>query len=341
MPGENFNLESGGNAGAGQESTWDNFQDGSQGDSVVEQQVQQQSAGGELSTGDVKTVDPQQPAAALPAAEAGADVSQVQPTVDPMTGMIVEPVVSTVKPEEHESLKSNYEALQAELETVKQRADFYQTQFNERYLSEAERTAQGGQQGQPGAQQPVAGAAQPPAGPDQLPEGVLPPEEWTTQSDMVPYFEHSQNKQIQQVYQKSIKPMFDRINQVVGAMEDMVVNSQFKDFKEVTGKVMADLFTLDPSGKVVGIKDPATLSWIQQSPMPRLALYKYAQSKKAPELIKQAKQDATTDLLNQINQKPKITAPVGGGGSGRASAALDWDTPKDQADALLGQKGLI
>lgn len=349
MPGENQNLESGGGnmdaAGGGGQSTWDDYQGGGgqsqAGGGQGNDQFQQQAGAG--SAGDVNTGVMPPPAAG--AADVQQQQGQDQQVQSPPGGM--EPptggnppqgteAAGQMPPQEFADLRSRYDALVAELEPLRQRADFYQKQFNERYLSEAERAGQS--QGANGSQPPIPDAGA--LAPGQLPAGVLPPEEWQSQTDMVPYFDHRVNTQMQRAYEQNIKPALGRLSQMLGALEEMVVSSQFKDFKEVTQAVMGDIFSLDPAGKVVGVKDPATLAWIQQSPVPRVALYRYAQSRRAPEIIAQARRDTTTALLNQIQAKPRITQPAGGG-SARPPASLDWDTPKEVADALLGQKGLI
>lgn len=80
--------------------------------------------------------------------------------------------------------------------------------------------------------------------------------------------------EVQKMHLQAIQVPF----RVATAIENMIIDCYFKDFKEVTEKAMGALFTLNQDGKVVGIKDAEALSWFQQCQMPRVALYKYAQT---------------------------------------------------------------
>ncbi len=238
------------------------------------------------------------------------------------------------------------DAVRADMETHRQMAEFYQAQLNDR-LTVGEREAQVGKLPEPAKPgTPAEGAI------DllkiQLPAGVKGPNEWQDQNEMVPWLQHVTGvmtapiveKNLQESYEKNILPTFKRMNEVVGAIEEAFVKQLHPDFDDVTKDALSDLFVMDPSGKVLSVKNPALLNYIRQSPMPKKALYDYALRKKAPQIIKDTKTKTTKDLLAAIDAKPKVTQVKPGIG-GAAPATLDWDTPATVADQILEKKGLI
>lgn len=239
-----------------------------------------------------------------------------------------------IDPAEYESLKAQV----AEMEQLKQTAAFYQQLYNEKYQSEQ-------------LQQPV----NTPKGEEQtqLPDGVLPPEKWQNQNDMLPYMDHmittKAEGMLKNAWEQQVVPVVNKLQNYVARLEDVVMRSQYKDFEElVEGNkekgikgVIHDLFTIDPSGKVIGVKDAATVAMIQNSPLPRKALYDYAVSRKAPELIAKQKQETTKNLLNKLDTKPKITRPASSAAGANEADTLDWDTPPELAEKILAKKGLI
>jgi len=91
----------------------------------------------------------------------------------------------------------------------------------------------------------------------------------------------------------------------------------------------------------LAIKNPALLQYFQKSSMPKMAMYQYGLSKRAPQKIKEAVTKATTDLVNNIQNKPKVTMPKSpGSGDQTLASKLDWDTPKEKVDELLSKQGL-
>ena len=328
MPEQEIKAESGVQGGQ-QVSTWDNFNEQISGDG--QPAVQDQQFPGE-STGDIKTADPEQ----LAAEQVGQDQQTIAEA--PATGQ---------KPEAQYT-REQFETIQAELaeaKKYKEVAEFYQGLYNEKYLSE-----QQVQQPAKHPQQPVPPQA--PIPPGQLPEGVLPPEEWTKPQDIVPFFEHKFQQQMQQqlknVYQAALRPMMQKMAENMRSLEDMVVRANFKDFADVVEGnqekgvkgIIHELFTIDPAGKIIGAKDPAAIERIRNSPMPLKALYDYAISKKAPQMIQQAKRTATEELLQEIDRKPKINLPASSSVS-TPGAKLDWDTPSEEAERILHSTGHI
>jgi hypothetical protein len=301
------------------DSTWDDFKDTS------DQSTQNV---------DTKVVADAKPAEALKTEEANAQtVDDNKPAADG-----AKPVAAAAAPVEVPEV--------AEWKTKAQKAEeiaqYYTNLYNERY--NAEITAQ--------AQTPAVAANAPAAEKEEafkLPEGVLPPEQWKTQEDFSKYAEAVAEFKGRTHAQKLVKaeaaklaPTFQRINQVVDAIADMVIRAQHPDYEDVTKPVIAELFNLDPAGKLLGIKNPALLQFIQHSPLPKLAMYQHGLSLKAPQNIKEATTKATTDLLKNLQSKPKVTMPASPG-SGQVSQpeTLDWDTPVDKVDKLLAQARLI
>ena len=116
MPEENMIPESGAENTPEASSSWDNYQE-PQGETEV--QINEQS------TGDVKTEVAQN--------QAANEVVNNDQNVESAT-----PQAVTIKPEEHESLKTELEALRAQHEQTRQIAEFYQKQFNEKFQTEEE-----------------------------------------------------------------------------------------------------------------------------------------------------------------------------------------------------------
>jgi hypothetical protein len=237
-----------------------------------------------------------------------------------------------------------------ELGTVKQMAEFYQKAYNELVSQGQAAPAQA-----PGTQTPKPGAADSNSAspgavtePGKLPAGILGPGEWETQEEMAAYHEHVARQEIGQVLQQHVAPQMQAINKWVGQLEEMLVRQVHPDFDEVTGAVMGELFVTDHEGKVwtdpqglPKVKNPALLSWIRQSPMPRKALYDYALQKRAPQKITEAVQNNTKQLLTALDTRPKgPTQPRVAAGDNRP-VSLDWDTPKDVADRVLSERGVI
>ena len=149
-------------------------------------------------------------------------------------------------------------------------------------------------------------------------------------------------QELGRAYNESIVPQFNRFNNVIKALEQHLVKNTYKDFDAVTKPAIEELFVLNPKGEVVGVKNPALLRYIQESPMPSFALYDYALSRRAPQAIAEARTTRTKELLENLNRKPKgPTVPPGSSAGGAAPTELDWETPPDIAEEMLAKRGLI
>ena len=236
---------------------------------------------------------------------------------------------------------------------MQEMAEFYQQQYND--LVAQTQGATPPAQAKPGEAGPNAAdpnAAPGAAEPGKLPAGIKGPGEWDTQEDMAAYHDHVAKTAAQtlvgRVYQQHIAPQMQAMNKFVGTLEDMVIHSVHKDFDEVVTPAMAELFVTDHEGKVwtdpqgnPKVKNPALLNWLRQSPSPRKALYDYALAKRAPQKITEAVQSTTKQLLQALDTRPKgPTQPRQAGGDNKP-AALDWDTPRDVADKVLSEQGVI
>ena len=245
-----------------------------------------------------------------------------------------------------------FQQVNGELVTTKQMAEFYQKAYNELVAQQQGVTPPA--PAQPGTAAPNAADsnATPGTTAPSLPAGIKGPGEWETQEDMAAYHDHAAKTAAQtlvgQVYERQIAPQMQAMSKFMGSLEDMVIHSVHKDFDEVTTPVMSELFVTDHEGKVwtdpqgnPKVKNPALLNWLRQSPSPRKALYDYALSKRAPEKITEAVQNTTKQLLTALDTRPKgPTQPRQAGGDNR-SASLDWDTPRDVADKVLSEAGVI
>ena len=224
-------------------------------------------------------------------------------------------------------------------------AEFYQQQYNNLVAQ---------QQTPAPAAAPTTTDGKPVAQPDQLPAGIKGPGEWVTQEEMAAYHDHvatvkaqTMVKELAQVSQQYAVQM-QAMNKWVGTLEDMVVRAAHPDFEAVTQPVLAELFVTDHEGKIwtdpqgqPKIKNPALMNWIRQSPSPRKALYDYALSKQAPQKISEAVQTTTKQLLTALDTRPKGPTQPRQAGGDTQPASLDWDTPRDVADQVLSQAGVI
>ncbi len=309
------------------------------------------TASGEVAT-PVETTQQVTPQEGVQSAETLNTVTTPGETVIDGTAAQPEPRQGPIPYERFQEVISEKNTLKTERENYQKMAEFYQTQYNELV---AKTTGQPPQQTpetvhQPGQVQPDARAV-----PEQLPAGIKPPSQWETQEDMAAYFDHAATTKAQtmaqnmlsQAYQNTIVPQMQAINKWVGALEEMVVKSTYKDFDDVTQSVMGELFVTDHEGKIwtdpagnPKVKNPALLNYIRQSPMPRKALYDYALSKKAPEKIADTVKTTTEQLLKAIDTKPKgPTVPKQAGGEAGVPA-LDWNTPADIVDQHFKAHGI-
>ena len=248
--------------------------------------------------------------------------------------------------------------LRADMQTFRQMAEHYQGQLNQFQQP----------QGTPPPVTP-AGAAEgapppsffdsipiPPIDLSKLPPGVKPPNQWENQEDVHRFQEYAQQhrltamskgigeamgKEMDRIYQSVLLPQFKRIGSVIQALEQGFVKAQHKDFDEVTKEALGEMFVMDPSGNVVGIKNPALVRYIRESPMPSMALYNYALSRRAPKAIADATRAGAKTVIDGLDRKPKPPTKPPSTGAPAVSGDLDWDTPPETADAILRKRGII
>lgn len=243
--------------------------------------------------------------------------------------------------------------LAAKVDNFQRMAEFYQQQYNELVAQT---------QGAAPATAPVTDPNAPPANAPakiQLPPNIKGPETgWDTPDELAAYVNHSittatqpfVRQELEQVYKTTIAPQMQAMNKWMGAIEEMVVRAQHADFDEVTQAVMAELFVTDHEGKIWNdpqgnpkVKNQALLNWFRQSPSPRMALYNYGVSKRAPEKIADTVKTTTENLLKEIDRKPK--GPTMPRQATPGASSIDdvpaQDAPKEVVDAWLKRKNLL
>jgi hypothetical protein len=234
---------------------------------------------------------------------------------------------------ELEDLRAEKQKLQEENEQTRKVSEFYATQFNERYGAEA--AARPVVPGKPAAPKTEESK------PDELPQGVLPPDQWKSQADIGPYVDHLVQIKVAKEAEK-LNPVFDRINRTFAAHEEEALKSSFKDYDAVIKSALPHIFTLDPAGNILGVKDQATLNWINSHQMPRKALYDFGKSKTSKQTIQQTVAQTTQKLVEDLNKKPNVTRPPSSGrATTKESGVPDWDADKGQVDKYLTDKGAL
>lgn len=235
-------------------------------------------------------------------------------------------------------------------------AEFYQAKVNEAVNGPPSvpgpppGQAPGQPSGQPPGQPPGQVPGQNPQVPGELPQDVVGPESWNNQTEQAGWITHTARQEaegvaanyMQQGYEHTIVPVFNKFNESIIAMQDNLVKLMKPDYDEVTKGLDEQLFTMNPAGDVIGIKNPALVQFFRDSSIPALAKYEYALSRKAPEKIKagvQAETKAVVDGL--VNRPTSPTTPARESAANVPKDLLDWDTPTAEAEGILGKRGLI
>jgi hypothetical protein len=248
------------------------------------------------------------------------------------------------EPEEAEvsDTKRSLTEMEGRLSQTEKMLQFYQKGYNELMAR-----AKGAPAQPPIGEQAAQGKPTPQGQPDA--DLQAPPPEWKTSEEVVQYFDKRNQSvirreinQVVQQYVGEIDRSFSRVNQAIHSFVDRSVKPQLKDFDEVVKNVNNELFILDPTGQnVVDVRNRALLQYFQSQPIPILAMYDYGVSRQAPQKIKNAASEATKKTVQKIANRPKAPKQIKGGASSEQVGELDWDTPKDKVEQILGKKRLI
>jgi len=283
---------------------------------------------------------------------------------------------------ELKALKESQTALEADKTNLSDQLQFYAEQYNQAIGQN--NGPQPGQQPtapipgiapqQPG-QQPGSPQPQPAVQPQvtgQLPPDIVGPATqmdangdpvggWADQQQIAQYMDHRANEiartGMEAAYTEKVAPVFDKFNQSMTAMQDMLLNLNFPTQKGADGNIdpnsgwnpaykeaLKDVFVMDDGGKVLAIKNQATLNYWQSQAFPKLAAIEHGMRKLAPQNIKEGKQRAIKDTLKGLGTKPKgPTVPTSSGVSPQDEADIGWDAVpgSKESEAYLDKKGLI
>lgn len=266
-------------------------------------------------------------------------------------------------------LKEGRESLEADKENLNNQLQFYAEQYNQ-VIGKNENVS--GQPPQPGqAINPLQPVIQPGA-PGQLPANVVGPATkydangdpiggWADQQQIAQYMDHRANEiartGMETAYTEKIAPVFERFNQSITSMQDMLLGLHYPTKVDKDGKsdpnsgwepaykeALKDVFVMDDSGKVLAVKNNATLNYWQSQPFPKLAAIEHGMRKLAPKLIKEGQSRAIKDTLKGLGTKPKgPTAPGSSGVAPQGKVDIGWDVKPGgkESEAYLNEKGLI
>jgi len=231
--------------------------------------------------------------------------------------------------------------MRARLQSLEQMTNFWQSKYNEAINA----SRQNQPQQQPGQRQSPPGQQE---APGEIAELEPPPENWETTNDVVSYFDKRTQTRTQQVmeqaYNESVKPQFDRFNGAIGEIFDRFVKPQLEDFDDIVKGVNNNhLFVMDPTGQnAIAVKNQALLDYFLAQRIPQLAMYDWGLSQKAPQKIKEGTEKAKKELIGKIKKKPKTPTQIKSGGAVEAGDdELDWNTPSDKVEQILHKKRLI
>jgi len=274
---------------------------------------------------------------------------------------------------ELKELKESRGSLEADKENLNQQLQFYAEQYNQ--VAGLKEDGKG-----PAPTTPIPGVTpQPgqarspqPQVPSQLPADIIGPATkydangdpiggWADQQQIAQYMDHRANEiartGMETAYTEKIAPVFDRFNQAITSMQDMLLNLNFPTERDKDGKAvpnsgwdpaykeaLKDVFVMDDAGKVLAVKNQATLNYWQSQPFPKLSAIEHGMRKLTSTKIKEGQSRAIKDTLKGLGTKPKgPTVPVASGGSPKDEVDIGWETPagSKESEAYLNEKGLI
>lgn len=250
-----------------------------------------------------------------------------------------EPEVKTEEVQETEQevspeltkLQTDMATIKSQLENAQKIAEFYQAQYNN-LIGKKEPKEEVKDKGKVSAE-----------------DLLNPPDEWGSTKEVVDFFDNRNNsiveKAFNQRYQEAILPMFQRADQAISALINYAIKPNKPDWDDIIKEVNNELFITDPTGQhIISEKNPGLLQYFRNQPLPILAMYEYGKNKKAsvenPKIIKNAIQKGTTDTLKKITQKKKGAINIRSGQE-EALPELTFDTPRADAEKILGKRGII
>ena len=274
---------------------------------------------------------------------------------------------------ELKELKESRGSLEADKENLNNQLQFYAEQYNQVAGLKEGGTGPAPTAPIPGVTpQPGQARSPQPQAPSQLPTDIIGPATkydangdpiggWADQQQIAQYMDHRANEiartGMETAYTEKIAPVFDRFNQAITSMQDMLLNLNFPTERDKDGKAvpnsgwdpaykeaLKDVFVMDDAGKVLAVKNQATLNYWQSQPFPKLAAIEHGMRKLAPTIIKEGQSRALKDTLKGLGTKPKgPTVPVASGGSPKDEVDIGWETlaGSKESEAYLNEKGLI
>jgi len=266
-------------------------------------------------------------------------------------------------------LKDSQSTWEADKQNLSDQIQFYAEQYNQVVGKTDE------QSGQPTPTQPgqAINPQQPavqPFVPGQLPPNIRGPATqydkdgepvggWENQQQIAQFMDHRAeeiaNRNMETAYTEKVAPVFNRLNDSITSMQDMLLGLHFPTKKDANGNVdpnsgwepaykeaLKDVFAMDDSGKVLAVKNNATLNYWQKQPFPKLAAIEHGMRKLAPKLITEGTNKAFKTTLKDLGKKPTgPTTPATSGASMQNEADIGWDANPKEVEKYLDEKNLI
>ena len=256
------------------------------------------------------------------------------------------------------ALQEQINALNEQLQSQQQMAEFYMTQYNE-----AVGIGPDGRPIQAGNQQDVHGRSvqtqQPlakPVEPAPLPENILPPGEWESQEDEAAFVDHRIRGEFDNLYQKELRPVMDYHNKAIQEFQNATAMLEYtmsqmpkfqehqKSYQDMMSAAEKELFVFSPDGQqVTGVKNAALLNYIKAQPNPRKAMLDHVLKANASKNIQKGVKTATERTLRNITKAP--AGPTMPKSHGQVPASPDQPpsqtAPPGVVEKYLEEHGLV
>lgn len=265
------------------------------------------------------------------------------------------------------------EQIEADLELANERAQWYEQQLNQALAfsqpAQGNVPNNGNFQQQAPQQQPQQQPQQiAPQNqqffqqfrPGELPADVIGPSQvrrdggdpgWRDQEETARFIEHRVSEGVQhatqameQAYQNQIRPVFNRVEQAIDAVTDMLLENFFPDYQDAIKAAYEDAFLLDQNGNVIQPKNLGLVQYWTSQPLPKIAAYRHGARKLAPSQIKKGTKQATTRVLKQITSQPRgpIEPSQQVPAQGDQGFPLTWDNyGSQQSEHYLHRHGMV